>query len=108
MKTLIITVLIFSSSVFNNCFGKENINMNQILQEVIIFDNGILPIEKYQTEFVKVSFKLNENGKIEILEMNYSNETIKTQLIRKLSKIKLEEDFDIEEVYNYNFTFKKI
>jgi uncharacterized protein YrzB (UPF0473 family) len=108
MKTLFITVLILSSSLINNCYGKENIIMKQKLQEVIIFDKGILPIEKNQTEFVKVSFKLNENGKIEILEMNYSNETIKTQLIRKLSQVKLNEEFDVEEVYNYNFTFKKI
>jgi len=67
-----------------------------------------LTLSLNKTEFVKVSFKINETGGVEILEMNYSNEEIKIQLLEKLSKIKINEGHDSEEVYNYNFTFKKL
>ena len=80
------------------------INMHEKLDEVVKFKNNELPIEKNKTEFVKVSFKINQEGKIEVLEMNYSDEGIKTQLIEKLSEMKVEEAHDSEEIYNYNFT----
>ena len=72
------------------------------------YKKGTLPIEKNSTEFVKISFTINEGGKIEILEMNYSDEIIKTQLVSKLSEMNVKEDHDTEKIYNYNFTFKKI
>jgi len=44
---------------------------------------------------------------VEVLEINYSDEAIKSQLIEKLSEMKVEEEHDSEKVYNYNFTFMK-
>ena len=108
MKTIIAAVAIFSSSFFNgnNSFGR--ININEKLQDLVIFERGTLPVEKNSTEFVKISFKINESGSIEILDMNYSDELVKTQLVEKLSQMKIEEEHDVNEVYNYNFTFKKL
>ena len=108
MKTLIITATILLSSLFNNTYGKGTVNINEILQGIVIFEKGALPIKKNSTEFVKISFTINERGKIEILEMNYSDESIKTQLVSKLSEMNVDEDHDTKKVYNYNFTFKKI
>lgn len=108
MKTLLITIAIIGSAILNNSYGKETININEKLQEVIIFENKELNLEKNQLEFVKISFKINDTGEIEILEMNYSDELIKTRLIKKLSEIKIVEEYDSNKVYNYNFTFKKI
>ena len=107
MKTLIITIAILGSSLISNSYGKGTVNMNKKLKEVISFQKGTLPVEKNKTEFVKISFKINEDGKLEILEMNYSDESIKGQLIEKLSGIKVNEDYDSEEIYNCTFTFKK-
>ena len=104
MKTLAVIVAIFGSSIFSSTYAKGPLNMNEKLDEVVRFENNELPIKTNETEFVKVSFKINESGKLEVLEMNYSDEKIKTQLIEKLSEIKVEEEYNSEDVYNYNFT----
>ena len=108
MKTVLITVAIFASSLISNSHATGTIDMYKKLEEVVKFENGVLPVEKNKSEFVKVSFIVNEEGNIEILEMNYSDELIKTQLIKKLAEMKIEGDYDSEEVYNYNFTFMKM
>jgi hypothetical protein len=107
MKKLVITVVLIGASLFNKSYAGEKINIHDKLEEVVKFKKGTLPLEKNKDEFVKVSFKINEAGKVEILEMNYSDESIKTQLIKKLSKMKVEENHDSEEIYYFNFTFKK-
>ncbi|MBL4593361.1 MAG: hypothetical protein JKX68_06040 [Flavobacteriales bacterium] len=108
MKTIIAAVVIFSSSFLNGNKSYGTININEKLQDIVVFEKGTLPIEKNSSEFVKISFKINEEGFVEILEMNYSDELIKTKLVEKLSKMKIEEEHDSEEIYNYNFTFKKL
>ena len=108
MKTLAVIVAIFGSSIFSSTYAKGPLNMNEKLDEVVRFENNELPIKTNETEFVKVSFKINESGKLEVLEMNYSDEKIKAELINKLSKMKVDEDHNSEKVYNYNFTFKKM
>jgi len=77
------------------------------MDEVVKFDNNELPIVQHQKEFVKVSFKLNKIGEVEILNMNYSDEAVKERLVEKLSKIKIEGNTNAEEVYYYNFRFEK-
>jgi hypothetical protein len=107
MRTLLITAILFGSSFFSNSYAEGTFNIHDKLEEVVKFKNGTLPLEKNRDEFVKVSFKINEEGKVEILEMNYSDEIIKKQLIEKLSEMKIEENHDPEEIYYFNFTFKK-
>jgi hypothetical protein len=108
MKTIIIAATIFGSSLFNGSNTYGSVNMNKTLQEIIIFENGKLPLDKDVSEFVRVSFRINEEGLVEIIGMNYSDELVKDQLIEKLSEIKVNENHDAQEIYNYNFTFKKI
>jgi len=108
MKTVIVAAAIFGSSMFNSSNTYGTINMNEKLNEVITFENGDLSLEKSKADFVKVSFKINEAGEVDILDMNYSDELVKTKLVDKLTKLKVKEEHDVEEVYNYNFTFKKL
>jgi hypothetical protein len=108
MKTVIVAAAILGSSMFNGSTNCGTFNMNEKLNEIITFDKGALSLEKNNSDFVKISFKINEEGAVEVLEMNYSDELVKTQLVEKLSKMRVEEAHDINEVYNYNFTFKKL
>ena len=108
MKTIIVAAAIFSSSMVNASNNYGTVNMNEKLEEIITFENGTLPLENNDSEFVKISFKINKQGLVEILEMNYSDEIIKKELVDKLSEMKVNEEHDTEEIYNYNFTFKKI
>lgn len=108
MKTLAVLLMIAGSGLFNGAEASGTFNMSAKLDEAIRFENNSLPIEKNQTAFVKVSFKINEAGKLEILEANYSDESIKEQLMQKLSEISIDADADTDKVYYYNFTFKKM
>ena len=108
MKTLAVIIVMIGSSLINNSYAEGNFNIKDKLAETVKFKNNELVDTKNKTEFVKVSFKINDAGKVEVLEMNYSDEGIKSQLIKKLSEMEVEEDHNSEKVYNYNFTFKKL
>jgi hypothetical protein len=108
MKIIGLVLAILGSSFFNTTLAKGNIDIDNELKKVVKFENNQLQIEKNQTAFVKVSFRINEGGEVEVLELNYSDENVKSQLINKLSKMKIKRDHDSSEVYNYNFTFKKL
>ena len=107
MKTIIISIAILSASIFNYSYANGNNGMEKILEKGISFKNGELAIDKNQNEFVRVSFRVNEKNKIEIIETNSSNEFIKEKLLEKLTTLTLFGSLDIEKVYFYNFTFKK-
>ncbi|MCB0400917.1 MAG: hypothetical protein KDD41_02460 [Flavobacteriales bacterium] len=108
MKTLAAAILIVGSGLFNGVEASGSFNMNEKLDEVLRFESNSLSIEKNQTAFVKVSFKINASGKLEILEANYSDESIKEQLMQKLNNISIDAATDTDKVYYYHFTFKKM
>lgn len=105
MKTLVTVVAILSASLFNNSYAAENLDIDQELERVIKFEENQSLTSKDQADFVKVSFKINEFGKIEILEMNYSNELVKNKLIKRLSEIKVKSEDNTNEIYYYHFMF---
>lgn len=108
MKTIAITLAILGSSLINTSSGKETLDINSELKKVINFNENKLKMERNHTAFVRVSFQFNEDGEVEILEMNYSDENVKSQLIEKLSKMKINKNQNNNETYNYNFKFKKL
>jgi hypothetical protein len=108
LKTLLAAIVILSSSFIFKSYAGSGVEIENKLEQTVKFAKGSLALEKNHTEFVKVSFRINEEGKLHILQMNYSNENIKTQLLSKLAKITIEDSHDINEVYNYNFVFKKL
>lgn len=77
------------------------------LKEKVNFNETSLPIEKNSVHFVRVSFRINEDGQIHILEANYSNSEVKELLFQKLSQINLSEIPFKDDVYYYEFTFRK-
>ena len=107
MKTIIITIAIFSASLFNCGYANGGSPMYKILEKGISFKSEEFPVNKEQNEFVRVSFKINNDSKIEIIETNYSNEILKDQLLEKLITLPLFGSLNIKKVYYYNFTFKK-
>tara|TARA_B100000809_G_scaffold151660_1_gene149001 strand:- start:230 stop:556 length:327 start_codon:yes stop_codon:yes gene_type:complete len=107
MKTIILILAILISSLYNLSFANSSSSLNKRIEEKIIFNNGVLNLEKDKIEFVRISFKINAEGRIEILEMNYSNEKIKNLLVKQLLEVNIFESIDENETHNYHFTFKK-
>ena len=108
LKSLFLALTILGSSLMTSSYARGGKEINDKLEETVKFANGALPLEKSRTEFVKVSFRIDEEGKLDILDLNYSNEKIKNQLLSKLSQITIEDSQNLKEVFNYNFTFKKL
>ena len=108
IKSTLLIVAIFSASLINNSYAKSGLDINKKLDETVKFEDGTLSLEKNKTDFVRISFKINKEGKFEVLALNYSNEEIKKQLISKLSEITFEGTYNSNEIYNYNFSFKKV
>jgi len=77
------------------------------LKEKVNFNETTLPIEKNSVHFVRVSFRVSEDGQIHILEANYSNNEVKELLFQKLSQVSLSDVSFKEDVYYYEFTFRK-
>jgi uncharacterized protein YrzB (UPF0473 family) len=105
-KTLALIVFV-GSSFFCESYAISEPELNEKIEEVVKFKNGALSLEKNRVDFVKVSFRINEEGRIEVLALNYSDENIKSKLMSKLSKIKVDDNHDFEKVYSYKFSFKK-
>jgi hypothetical protein len=108
LKIILVAITILISSLINISYARGGVGIENKLEETIKFTNGSLALEKNQTEFVKVSFRINKEGTLDILQLNYSNEKIKNQLLSKLSEIVVEDSNNSKEVYNYNFLFKKL
>ena len=107
LKTIIIAIAIFSTTILNNSYAQENNAMKKILDKGVSFKPGELSLNKNQNDFVRVSFRVNKENKIEVLESNSSNEFIKEMLLEKLTSITVNGIQNIVKVYAYNFIFKK-
>lgn len=109
MKTIMLSVAILTSSLFNlNHASTDTVNMKNVLEEVVTFKEGSLNLEKDEVEFVKICFRIDEDGKLDVLNINYSNEKIKNQLIDQLNTMVIYGSIDTSKMYNYKFTFKVI
>ena len=57
---------------------------------------------------VEVSFKIDNGGKVQILEMNATSQALADYVIKKLNKIQLEKsDYNSGQIITYRFVFKK-
>lgn len=106
MKTIALFVSILFMG-YSSTVNAGNAEVKEELKKVIKFENNKLPIEKNEAAFVKVSFKIDRNGKIQILEANYSDVAVKEALVNKLDQVQINEAVRPDEIYYYNFVFKK-
>ncbi|MBX7051037.1 MAG: hypothetical protein K1X54_03280 [Flavobacteriales bacterium] len=79
-------------------------------------DNNRRGVEKNDAEeqepnldgVVEVSFKIDQMGKVQILNINSTSPQLSEYVIKKLSKIQLEEgNSQVGKVIKYRFVFKK-
>ena len=107
MKASLIIIAVFFSTL-TNIYASGGNNLNEQIEETVKFEQGELPLQNEKTDFVKISFKINEEGQLELLQMNYSNKRIKDKLVEHLKEIKISGSIDLNEVHNYNFSFVKL
>jgi uncharacterized membrane protein YhiD involved in acid resistance len=105
-KVLIITAA--TTLLALNIFANNNTSLQKKFEKELKFEANQFLIEKNQTEFVKISFKIDENGKVKIIDANYSNEKLLKETAKQLSMLQFENQHNSDDVYYYNFTFKKL
>ncbi|KJS06398.1 MAG: hypothetical protein VR77_05195 [Flavobacteriales bacterium BRH_c54] len=91
-----------------NIFANNHPSVQKKFEKELRFEANQFLIEKNQTEFVKISFKIDEAGKVKILEANYSNEKLMKETYKQLSILRFENQQNNDDIYYYNFTFKKL
>ena len=78
------------------------------LSEIVTLEKEKLPKEMNPTEMVLFSFKVDSLGKINVIDVNYSNENIKKILLSKLEKAVLKNEFISTKIHYYKVLFKKL
>lgn len=107
MNTLLITLGLAASMMINAETTSVSTEVKQKIEESLTLTELKLPLEANQTGLVRASLKVNENGKLEIVEANYSDEKLKEMVATQLSTIDLEGK-TTNEVFYYTFYFEKL
>ena len=107
MKTILVLGVILYSSLMNVTFAKTRDEIKAKINKKIVFERGTLPLNVNETEFVRVRLKVDSMGMLQVIQTNYSDETIKDMLVNKLEDIEIGECHSSEETFNYSFSFTK-
>ena len=107
LKTISVLALILFSSIMNVTLAKAGKELKEKIKETVVLEKDEYPLNANYRECVSVSFKVNSKGMLELLNVNYSNKTIKDMLVDKLEEITINESHDSEEIFYYKFLFYK-
>lgn len=108
MKTTIVIAAILSSLLFEDAKAGDRTELRAKIEQTINSNIGDIPLKPGSREQVRVSFKVNVDGSIEILAIDFSDEGIKNAFVEKLSHMNLGLGSDPNEVFYYQFLFEKI
>jgi len=106
MNTLIITAALALSTLFHGEPPTSKSEVKQKIEHSLSAIERNLPLEINQNGLVRVSLKVDENGKLQILEADYSHEELKNLLADRLALITIDNKTD-DVVYYYEFRFEK-
>jgi len=107
-KSLILTVLFFAFTLQFVSAHPENetqINLKKIFRKSLKLQGLMSKFSNRHREVVRVTFTIDEAGKINVLESLTTNEEIETQLMQELQDVVIDQDHDSEQVYYYDFKF---
>ena len=107
MKTLIITAALAVSTLFNADASTVRADVKQKIEKSFASHNFTLPFEANQQGILRVSLKVDSNGKLQIMEANYSHEELIGLLGNELALITLDESAT-DQVFFYEFHFEKV
>jgi hypothetical protein len=108
MKTTIAMAAILSSLFFADAKAGDRTELRAKIEQKINSTIGDIPLKPGSRDQVRVSFKVNAQGNIKIVDIDFSDESIKNAFVEKLSKINLGSGTDPNETFYYQFSFEKI
>lgn len=109
MKTLILTAAILISGLTKTqALDLKKSDLKSTIETTIVYDELFELMNTEKKALVRISLTVNENGKIQVLETNYSNELVKNSLIEKLTELDVADDLKTDDVYAFEFIFERI
>jgi hypothetical protein len=106
MKKLIVAFVIGLLSM-GTSFAASNPGLANEINEKVVIDLSDIELDQYSTDYVLVSFKI-ENGQIKINEIQGSQVELKKLIIKRLVQMNIESNYNADETYRYKFTFEKV
>ncbi|TNF28493.1 MAG: hypothetical protein EP314_03755 [Bacteroidetes bacterium] len=106
MNTIFLTLTILVSTMMHN---ESNITRNEVKQQIertLSAPTMKLPLETDQSGLVRASIRVDEHGKLHLLESNYSHKELKDLLETALNGIEVQGS-PTEQVLYYEFRFEK-
>ena len=104
MKKLIFIVAVLISNI--SLAGNTQPLQNELTQKLII-DLSDVKLGQNHEDFVSVSFYICD-GEIMIADIEGTQKQLVQKVKVKLSRLKIEQDYDENTLYRYRFTFDKI
>ncbi|MFM1874630.1 MAG: hypothetical protein RL266_367 [Bacteroidota bacterium] len=106
MNTFIITTLLTASMFLHNESPALNTEVKYAIERSVADLQFSVPLEVNEKGLVRVQLKVDENGKIQILDANFSHPELNSLVKKQLDKIQVDKQA-ANEVFYYEFRFEK-
>ena len=104
MKNLMLIIGVLISTI---SFGADTHPLKNELTEKLIFDLSDVELDNNHEDFVLVNFHIFD-GEIEITEITGTQIKLIQKVKKKMSLLKIDEDYEEGKLYHYKLTFKKV
>jgi hypothetical protein len=106
MNTFIITTLLTASMFLHNESAKLNAEVKQAIERSVENPQFSLPLEVNEKGLVRMQLKVDGNGKIQILDSNFSHAELNNLVAHQIASIQVDKEA-ANEVFFYEFRFEK-
>lgn len=106
MNTFIITTLLTASMFLHNESATLTSEVKQAIENSVSDPQFSIPLEVNEKGLVRMKLKVDENGKIQILDANFSHPELNSLLIKQIASIQVDKQA-ANEVFYYEFRFEK-
>ena len=105
MKKLIVVFVVgLLSASFS--FAAEP-SLSEEINDKVIIDLSNVELDQYSQDYVLVSFKI-VSGQIIINGVRGTQAILKKMIVKELSSMRIESNYEPNATYRYKFTFKKV
>ena len=106
MNTFIITTLLTASMFLHNESATVTSEVKQAIERSVSNPAFSLPLEANEKGLVRMQLKVDESGKIQVLDANFSHPELNSLLTEQLATIQVNKEA-ANEVFFYEFRFEK-
>ena len=106
MNTFIITTLLTASMFLHNENATVTSKVKQAIEQSVENPDFHLPLEVNEKGLVRIQLQVDENGKIQILDANFSHPELNNMVREQIASIQVDKKA-ANEVFYYEFRFEK-